>query len=168
MEYVEFLKGLEPVELGLTKTSCTLDRKLFWSSGDEDARRVISSKYTMVVCNDRFFDVDAAFVVALQWTTGDGPVNQPLRIECVFTGHFHAEHPIHEEHARKFAETESWIVFWPFFRQFVSDTTARMAIPPITVPMMLGPGEHAYRRRAIKKPRLRTKSPSKRLKAPAK
>lgn len=145
MEYRQFLETLEPSILGLDSATCSLDRERYWSAS-KDARRVLSSKYALTEVTDDYFDVQATFSVALQWSEGDGPLVQPLKIECVFMGHFHTPPPLNREFAKRFAETESWLVFWPFFRQFVSDATARMAIPPVVVPLALGPGEHSYRR----------------------
>jgi preprotein translocase subunit SecB len=106
---------------------------------------VLSSKYTLANIAEDYFDIEVTFSVALQWSEDDGPVAQALKIECVFTGHFHTAKPVNQEHAKKFTDTESWLIFWPFFRQFVVDTTARMAIPPMVVPLALRPGEHSFR-----------------------
>jgi hypothetical protein len=112
----------------------------------------LSSKYRLARNGGNYFDVEAAFSVVLQPAADtDGPVRQALRIECVFYGHFHAAKPLNVEHAKKFAESDAWLVFWPYFRQFVSDTTARMAIPPLAIPLALGPGGHSHRQRAKSK-----------------
>ena len=147
MDYGEFLRGLEPSLLGLVSSTFAIDHKTYWDQS-KSIRRVLSSKYTLADISDDYFDVEASFVLAVQWANADGPVVQPLRIECVFWGHFHTSGAVNKEHAKTFAETESWLIFWPFFRQFVSDTTSRMAIPPIMIPMALGPGEHSRNRPA--------------------
>ena len=144
MEYAEFLKGLDPVLMGLDSSTCSLDRALYWSMS-EGARRVLFSRYQLSDFTDDYFDVQASFRLSIQWSEEDGRVVQPLLVECVLYGHFHAVGPINREHAIKFAETESWLIFWPYFRQFVSDTTARMGIPPMSVPLAVGPGERGYR-----------------------
>lgn len=145
MEYPEFLASLDPVIVGLDSTECSLNRKAFWSPSS-DARRVLSSKYTLANVGSDYFDIQAAFTMALQWSENDGPMVQPLKITCTFYGHFHAAVPINRDHAQRFTETESWLMFWPFFRQFVSDITARMSIPPVLIPLALGPGDHSYSR----------------------
>ena len=143
MDYDEFLEHLEPTILGLDSSTFALNRDVYWSR-PKNARRVLSSKYSLAHVDKDYFDVQASLGVVLQWSEGDGPLVQALRIDCVFTGHFHAAAPLAQENAQKFTDRDSWLVFWPFFRQFVSDTTARMAIPPIVVPMALGPGEYSY------------------------
>ena len=145
MKYAEFLEGLAPVILGMERGSFSLNRATFWDE-TKSGRRLLSSTYTLADVSEDYFDVEATFVLAFQWPESDGPVTQPLRIECVFRGHFHTSGPVDRDHAKTFAETESWLIFWPFFRQFVSDTTARMAIPPVVIPLALGPGQYSHER----------------------
>jgi hypothetical protein len=167
MEYGDFLRGLDPVILGIDSGNFSLDRDAYWSMTSKEARRVLSSKYTLTRVSKDYFDVEASFSVAIQLPNEDGPIVQALKIECVFEGHFHAVAPVDSEHAKRFAETESWLLFWPFFRQFVSDTTARMSIPPIMVPLALGPGERSYklaRRKEIDGKQDKAKAPTRRHK----
>jgi hypothetical protein len=147
MDYRKFLEGLEPAVLGLNSSTFSLNREAYWAQSQK-ARRVLSSRYKLGDVAEDYFDIEASFSVWLQSTEDDGPVVQSLRIECVFFGHFHTAKPIDREHAQKFTDSDCWLVFWPFFRQFVSDTTARMSIPPLVVPMALGPGEYSHRRRS--------------------
>jgi hypothetical protein len=171
MNYREFLAGLEPVIIGLDNAALSLDRDGFWAVF-KDARRVLSSKYVLARVADNYFDVEASFSVGIESSHDEEPVTRPLRIVCVFSGHFHTSRSVDREHAQKFIETEAFLVFWPYFRQFVADTTARMAIPPVTVPLALGPGEHSYRRRSTPPKEIAqskaTKTTSKRLRTPNK
>jgi hypothetical protein len=145
MQYGEFLASVEPVIMGLDSATCSIDRTAFWSQS-KDARKVLSSKYELAHIATDYFDIQATYGIAIEWSEDDGPVIQPLKIGCVFSGHFHAAAPVAREHAQQFTDDESWLIFWPFFRQFVADTAARMAIPPLLVPLALRPGEHSYRR----------------------
>ena len=141
MEYGEFLETLEPVTLGLDQCSCDLKRSVYWSRSEAKRRRLLSSKYTVSNVGSGFFDIEAALSLSLQLNHDDGAIMHALQIDCVFRGHFHTNGPANEDHAKKFASEEAWLLFWPFFRQFVSDTTARMSIPPVVIPLALGPGE---------------------------
>lgn len=104
---------------------------------------MLSSRYVLSDVSPDFFDVQAVFSAGIEWASPDGVVVHAVKIDCVFVGHFHTTERVEEEHAKKFAEAESWLMFWPFFRQFVVDTTARMSIPPILIPLALRPGEHS-------------------------
>lgn len=145
MEYADFLSSLDPAMLGLQNSSSVLDRQMFWALSDR-AERVVSSKYILSKVANDYFDVEASFSLSIHRAEADGRLEQALKIDCTFFGHFHVDVdvPAHKDLAQKFAETESWLLFWPFFRQFVADTVGRMAIPPVIVPLALGPGE--YRR----------------------
>ena len=161
MEYAKFLASVAPAMMGMNSSTCLLDRDLYWDAPNT-ARRAVSSKYTLTDIGPDYFDIHATFSVALEWSNSDGVSIQPFKIECVFFGHFHADAPIDRDNAKKFAATESWLLFWPFFRQFIADTTARMAIPPVIVPLALRAGSYqsavpkrAARLTARKKPNRR-------------
>jgi preprotein translocase subunit SecB len=146
MEYSEFLAKIEPVNLGLDSAQCSLDRPNYWKRPKAETRRVLSSKYTVVQLEKDFFDIDAEFSLSVQWPAESGRITEALKIECVFTGHFHtSREEVPADLVERFAETEAWLVFWPFFRQFVSDTTARMAIQPILIPLAVSPGKRTIR-----------------------
>jgi hypothetical protein len=150
MEYVEFLRRLDPAMLGLQTSSSVLNRQAYWALTSDKSERVLSSRYVLSNVAEDYFDVEASFTLSIHGSEGDGLVEPALRIDCTFYGHFHVEADVqaHKELAAKFAQTESWLLFWPFFRQFVADTVGRMAIPPVTIPLALGPGD--YRRRQVK------------------
>jgi preprotein translocase subunit SecB len=61
-----------------------------------------------------------------------------LTIDCTLIGHFHTHGKASTDLAQRFAESDSELLVFPYFRQFVFDTTARMSIPPITVPLLAG------------------------------
>jgi hypothetical protein len=63
---------------------------------------------------------------------------EALRVKATFEGHFHGASPIQREHAERFVSSELRVVVWPYFRQFISDTTARMSVRPIFIPVYLG------------------------------
>lgn len=156
MGYEKFVDTVRPALLWLNSSSCALDRSTYWTV-DGDKRRVLSSNYTVAKVGKDFFDVEATFHLALQLTKEDGVVSHALKIDCVFAGHFHTKGKADEAFAQKFADEDCWIMFWPFFRQFVVDTTARMSIPPIVVPFVMSPGQFSHEvDDGDKKPRRRT------------
>ena len=143
MSYEVFIGHLSPTVMGLTSVDATLDRPIYWSrlkSGK--VQRSVNSQYRLDAIGDDYFDIAAKYDLKVTWTSEE-PEAKPITalfIVCEFYGHFHGEAPISQEHARKFAEEDAWLMFWPYFRQFVSDTTSRMSIPPVMVPITLGPG----------------------------
>ena len=66
--------------------------------------------------------------------------NRLLRTYAQSIGFTEAFTVLDRSDAEGFAKDNAWLVFWPYFRQFVSDATARMAVPPEVLPLSLGPG----------------------------
>lgn len=136
--YVKFLQGLGSVVLGLRNCSANLDRSLYQDLIDrrrKDAKRSISGDYRLERVTREYFDCAATVIVSLHDRKTD---DAALVIECTFEGHFHGEPPIEREYAQEFTDSGLRIVLWPYLRQFVSDTTNRMTIAPIFLPLYLG------------------------------
>ncbi|HXZ39099.1 MAG TPA: hypothetical protein VEG68_00065 [Terriglobales bacterium] len=130
--YVEFLRDLNLVGLGLRECSAKLDRSRYFNAVAESrsAVRNIEAQYTLSTQGKNFVDVQASFDLKVRNRNGQ----DCLALRCVFEAHFHCP-TFRKEFAERFATSEARLALWPYFRQFVSDTTARMAIPPITVPL---------------------------------
>jgi preprotein translocase subunit SecB len=120
--------------MGLSNSRTRLDRadliRLRRTKGNEI--RKIDSKYEVVDAADDHFDVSASFNLEL---VNKDTKEIPLAIECSIAAHFHGKSPLPKELADRFAQNEFRLVVWPFFRQFVFDTTARMAVYPVTIPL---------------------------------
>lgn len=59
-----------------------------------------------------------------------------LQIECTFSAMFQLGEPVDQATAERFANAEAKLVFWPYLRHFIADTSYRMAITPILLPLM--------------------------------
>ncbi len=145
--YENFLRQVEPFSLGLKSCSAALDRDVYWDLQQKKSkrheRRQINARYELKGLGRGFIDAQASLKLLVLDASAGGAAarNDILRIECVFETHFHAPRPIHEEYARRFVDADLKIVVWPYFRQFVWDTTARMFIPPLLIPLSIGGGE---------------------------
>jgi preprotein translocase subunit SecB len=134
--YREFLPTLILVALGLENSSCKLDRGLYARLRREQDRGVrrIDARYEISKFHPDFFDATAHFTVTIE----DRKTKQrALAVECSFGSHFHGKKPFAEDFARRFASSEFRFIVWPFFREYIFDLTARMAIPPVTIPIQL-------------------------------
>ncbi len=133
--YEQFLHDLKLLALGLNRSLCDLDRAAYYDRIDERRRNAtanISATYRLVEVGDSFFDATATFTLKVQ---DEKTQTVPLTIECVFETHFHGKQPIDKALAKKVVSSELRVVIWPYFRQFVSDMTTRMAVPQVTVPL---------------------------------
>ena len=148
--YEVFLRNLGSVTLGLVNCAGSIDREFYWDLRNkkrrQDEARILSANYKLDRVGANFFDVSADFRVTVQ----DRKIEKvALSIECKFEAHIHGEEPISREHADRFTQSELRVVLWPYFRQFVSDTTVRMSVPPLFVPIALGKGGDAVDVRAM-------------------
>ena len=82
--------------------------------------------------SDIAFDAIGDFKLTVQDPKTD---KAALKIDAQYAAHFQGKKPIDRVLAERFVKSELKLVMWPFFRQFVFDTTGRMAIRPITVPL---------------------------------
>jgi preprotein translocase subunit SecB len=137
-EYETFLKRIEIYALGLDSISAELKREAYGVAHADSATEVtreIKSSFKLIEADEDHFDVGAAFTLRISQKN-----EELLVIRVSYTAHFHTKKtsPI-EKYAGRFAELEARLIFWPYFRQAVSDITARMYIRPVTIPMTLKP-----------------------------
>lgn len=132
--YEEFLRNLKIFGLGLESSASQLDRSAYARLHEQKKNRVrnIAATYELVRVEREVFDATAKFKLTVE---DKKTKMQPLKIECVFQTHFHGKKPVDKQFAERFTRSELRLVVWPYFRQFVSDMTAKMAIPPIIVPL---------------------------------
>jgi preprotein translocase subunit SecB len=104
----------------------------------KDRKRVIDGDYRLDGVAETYFDVSATVNVAVRDKKDESTA---LSIECTYEGHFHGVPPVQRDLAERFVKSQLRVVLWPYVRQFVSDTTARMSIGPVFLPFYLGTGQ---------------------------
>jgi len=130
--YARFLRELKLIGLGLSKCSVELNREGYADlRASKASTRKIAAEYKILEIGEDFFEAAGRFVLSIS----DGKQLRPLHIECQFDAHFHPPAPLDEELIRRFVSSELKLIIWPYFRQFVSDITGKMAIQPITIPL---------------------------------
>lgn len=133
--YGDFVRNLHLAALGLTRSSCQLNRDQYYGrivGKKSNAARTISSNYKLGDVDEDFFDARASFKLTIQAKKAKAP---DLVIECAFDAHFHGQSPIDRKMAERFIAADLRVVVWPYLRQFVYDITSRMVIPPVVVPL---------------------------------
>ena len=135
--YEDFLRNVKLFGLGLDSMNASLDRERYWNEDDPKNKNLVnkvSATYKLVDFSKTHFDISATFRFHSQ-RNDESPV---LEIELTYTGHFHpAKGSFTESLAKKFTDSQARLIFWPYFRQTVSDITSRMYLPPITIPLSL-------------------------------
>jgi preprotein translocase subunit SecB len=125
---------LDLYAIGLDSLSASLDRSGYadaYDDGKPKVTRKIRSAYKVAEYDDEHFDIAATIYLRF---AAEGSKDPLLSIDATFTGHFHPKSKLSRDDAERFAEGEARLVFWPYFRQIVSDTTARMHVRPVTLP----------------------------------
>lgn len=133
-QYADFLRGIKLIGLALGKCSASLDRGLYFARDRSDKSvRTISVDYKLADVKKDYFDVSAQFRLTVEDKTK--PV-VALTIDCEFVGHFHCgTADVPREFADRFTQSELRLILWPYFREFVSDITSKMSIPPVLIPL---------------------------------
>jgi hypothetical protein len=157
-DYKRFLSHVNLYALGLDSVSADIKREAYTiahAEASSEIFRLIESNFNLIEFTREHFDVQAKFNlrVRLKYASSTNlPAPSPvvaevkkdgedlLCIQTSFTAHFHCKKSVAgKSHAERFANSEARLIFWPYFRQTVSDLTARMSIRPITVPLSLKP-----------------------------
>jgi hypothetical protein len=123
--------------IGLKSCNCELDRhayaKMRRAGPDRSLRFVASEAFIEKITSEtEAFDGGIKYELVIKEKGEKAPA---INIECVFLAHFHGPGSPKKEKIEAFLKSYMPILSWPYFRQFVSDTTARMAIPPVTLPL---------------------------------
>ena len=126
---------LDLFAIGLDSINAKLDRSNYASAYAEDKRKItrsVESTYKVTGYSKGHFDVTAALSLRVEAV---GLKNSILAIDIAVTGHFHPKKTVSRLEAEEFAGAEARLIFWPYLRQVISDTTGRMHIGIITLPL---------------------------------
>ena len=124
------------VGMGIKTCSSKLDRSAYFQIRrlrPKDEIRSISSSVYVEKCTDIAFDGVVKYAVRIEDRTHKGA---PVQIECAYQVHFHAPKGFRRQDAEAFVRSYLTIITWPYFREFVSDMSARMAIATLTLPLL--------------------------------
>ncbi len=135
-KYLEFLQQISLQGIGLENANVNVDRAaLAEAAASKKAGEIAVDADFKVVSNRPDALVVAAGFILKQMLEGDSE-KVLLLIECSFSALFGVGVPIDDESAGRFANNEAKLIFWPYLRHFVSDTSYRMAITPVLLPLV--------------------------------
>jgi hypothetical protein len=153
--YKRFLSHVNLYALGLDSVSADIQREAYaiaHAEASSEILRLIESSFELIEFSREHFDIQSKFTLRVRLNNARGrlPTFGPgaaevktdsgdlLCIQTSFTAHFHCKKcPAGKTHAQQFAHSEARLIFWPYFRQTVSDLTAKMSIRPIIIPLTL-------------------------------
>ena len=133
--YALFLKGITLLGFGMQESRTAQDRAAYVKlcEGDRLGKRITTEYRTMEV-EKTFFNASAKMSLIMEDKKGSSS-SPAITVECTYVAHFHCDGcVVTRQFAERFTQSELRLVVWPYFRQFVNDATARMAIQPIVIP----------------------------------
>jgi len=129
-DYQAFLASLELYTVALAEASCKINRDQFWEKDTEhkNSYRITSRP---VALEDDYFEIRSTLTLNVTGRKADLPL---VRVVASFDLHFHSP-KVSKECVGKFCESDVVLIVMPYFRELVTDVTARMYIPPIILPL---------------------------------
>ena len=125
------MRGLELFVVALDASTCHIQRGAFFEALQKKKLvRNIDTAFSVAEVEAKHFDGIGRFDLTISNLESDPFVS----ISCTFEAHVHASSAFPQEFAERFAQSELRLVLTPYARNFISDLTARMAIPPVTIP----------------------------------
>jgi hypothetical protein len=131
--YLDFVRTVHLNGVGLDSATLKVERSLLsLSSGSsENPHAEVSGRQEAFDITSESFSVRGDYKVAISGVEG----KEVVTIYCTYSASFSLDAGARKSEVERFASNEVRLVFWPYLRQFVSDTTARMSIPPLVLPL---------------------------------
>ena len=130
-EYGEILKELKFNNIYLKKGNFFVDRENFFKN--EKIELKLSDEAKFKKKKDGTIDVLHNFKLH---AFNIGSDKKLLSIECNFCLNFSSKKVFSGDFFEIFKDVNLPINSWPFFREFIFNTTSRMNIPPLTIPLI--------------------------------
>jgi hypothetical protein len=133
-QYAKFLREIRLVGLAMENCSSIIRREEYFAAITKKTMdRSISSEYQLHEVQKEFFNVRSRFTLDVKHKVKS---LQVLTVKCTFIAHFHSLHgQIPRRFVERFSQSELRLIMWPYFREFVSDMSSKMAIPPLLIPL---------------------------------
>jgi hypothetical protein len=133
-KYVRFVSGLKLMGIGLDSASVSVDRAnlVHRTAGKPSATLNFDGEFATIEIGDDVLRTEGKFSLR---SVEEGTEKELVKISCAFSAMFKSDVKPTTELADRFANSESKLVFWPYLRHFVADTSYRMAITPILLPL---------------------------------
>jgi preprotein translocase subunit SecB len=128
--YQVFIASLDLYTVALAEASCKIDRDEYWQKENEYSNNYKVATKPLVI-EDKFFNVRSTLTLGVM---GDKSKSTVVRIVASYDLAFRSS-TTSKEFVERFCESDVLLIVMPYFREFVTDITARMHIPPIILPL---------------------------------
>ena len=130
--YTDFLKSINVVFIAMTECEAKIDRAKFFNT--EEVLGAKAETELTKRSHKEGFDIRATITVRTA-PAKDRKQDGSLKIRASFLVHLHAKKAVNNDNIEHFVDSDFRILIWPYFREFVTSTSARMHIPNITLPI---------------------------------
>jgi len=131
-EYIEIIGKIKLNGMYLKSSASEIDRDSLFLHKKEGHLINIQDEPSMTVREDGTVDVFHKYCLEIL-SKDKKPVG---KIECVFCLNYSPASCFTADFFEEFKKANLHLNTWPFFREFVFNTAARMNIPPITLPLL--------------------------------
>jgi preprotein translocase subunit SecB len=128
--YASFLSDLNLFSISLIRSTCRVNREEYLKDDEAQVSYKLSSRSLDV--QEHHFDVCST--IRLKVSTEKTKVLQ-LWVSATFELHFHGTPPLDQKYIKRFCDSEIKLIAWPYFREYISNLSSRMHIPPFTLPL---------------------------------
>jgi hypothetical protein len=138
-KYSDFIGKISLQGVGLDSATAKVDRNSLAKPLPKGETLAVNldAKFGVLHLSDESLVASATFKLIQTNKEIEDPI---LLIECSFSALFNLGVPADDETAQRFANTEAKLVFWPYLRHFIADTSYRMAINPVLLPLITATG----------------------------
>lgn len=131
--YEDFLRSVRLFAVGLRDCRSNLDRGDYYRIAQgRDGLTRINAEYKLTQRGKGHFDASGTCSVTIE---DQKKKKEVLSIACSLEAHYHAEFEHESDYPERFVNREMRLILWPYFREFISNLTARMAIRPVVLPL---------------------------------
>jgi hypothetical protein len=132
-QYLGFIKTVHLSGLGIDEANFKIDRDAWASFAPKTGKTAaeISGRHEVVNRRSKSFVVLAHYRVSIKAESG----LELAELSCTYSALFSLDKQAEPEFVARFANDEARLVFWPYLRHFISDSTYRMSITPLQLPL---------------------------------
>ena len=132
-EYLEFIRTVHLKGLGMDEANFKIDRVQYSSEfpSPDKVKAELSGHHEIYDQDAGSFIVRGHFKVVVKGNSGSEVVN----ISCTIGASFALDKEAKKKSLDRFMQNEARLIFWPYLRHFIADSTYRMAIYPLVLPL---------------------------------
>jgi preprotein translocase subunit SecB len=130
-KYGALLQGVQLERLYMDNCSAQSRKEKLWESASLSLS--LDDKPKVREKTDEGFTIDHEYSLIAK---PSGSRAYALKITCTFVLIYSSEQELPDEFIELFSDWNVRLNSWPYFREFVQSMTQRMAIPPLTLPLL--------------------------------